>query len=98
MIIKLVVLDGIDETERQRTARLMAHLKQAGNSFPPAKESSITEFLIEVDLWKAVGIDNCGAIRDQLGRQTLSQRQPLADVIAEQYVIDRFIHFLQRSH
>ena len=87
MIVEVVVLDRVDEAERQRPTRNFCELEQAGDRVAPAKKYPIAQSLVGAFLWQALGVDDRGPVSDQGRRQALRQRQSLAGVIAEQNII-----------
>lgn len=64
VVVKLVVLDRVDEAERQRLAGVLCKLEQPPNRFAPAKKHAVAKRFIGVLFRQAVGIDNRGVIAD----------------------------------
>ena len=98
MIVKLVVLDRIDEAEGQRSACVFGQLEQTGDRLAPSKEGSVAESLVRAFLRKTVCVDNRRAVAGQVRRQAPRKRQPLARVVSEEDVIHGAAQLFQRAH
>jgi hypothetical protein len=64
VIVKLVVLDRIDKTERWGSTRVLCHCKDMGDSFAPPKKGSIAELLISLFFRETVCIDDRRVVCD----------------------------------
>ena len=64
MVVALIVLDRVDETERQRPAGVLGDLEQPRNRLPPAKKNPVPERLLDTLFGQGVGVNNRGVIAD----------------------------------
>ena len=68
MIVKLVVLNRIDEVKGQWPPCVLGQLEETGGSLTPAKKGSIAESLVGVDLREIVRVDDRRATGHQVRR------------------------------